>query len=434
MICSTLKREQLCPVTSVNSEVNKQKCLAMKTIAQFMQPPYPQGSLRGRITDILRRGAWLWPNLTARKLANLLLAGLQFTLKHEVMRAWPVIVKIDISPLCNLHCTLCVHAVPSEDSTDELKNQAFPKQARMTVEQFQRIVDEVAGKTTALSLYYIGDPLMHPHLDELCRRASKANLNTHISTNFSFKLSDERIERLVTSGLTNLTVCVDGLTQEKYERTRVGGRIDLIMKNLERVIHCKRRLGRAFPRVEIQYIKYQHNIDELEEATRRFSELGVDQFTEMWGDLHNYTDVSPGQYEVIGPKRNRMMPQCFWPHFALQIKFDGDVVPCVNYRAGPQYSTVGERRVVGNVFNTSIREVWNSPAYRALRRFVSNPSRINNEPALSKTFCDGCFQICETGIEKNLRRADTYRWEDLYEFDHRRRAVRKIQIRDASGS
>lgn len=406
----------------------------MKKISQFMQPPFPQGSLRGRITDISRRGAWLWPNLTARKLANIALAGMQFALKHQVMRAWPTIVKIDISPLCNLHCTTCVHAIPSADSPDELKTQTFGKKDRMTVEQFQRIVDEIAGKTTALSLYYIGDPLMHPQLEEMCQRASKANLNTHISTNFSFKLTEERIERIVASGLTNLTVCVDGLTQEMYERTRVGGRVELVMKNLERVIDCKRRLGRAFPRVEVQYIKYLHNVDEVEEAARRFNELGVDQFTELWGDLHNYTDESPGQYGVIGPKKNRLLPQCLWPHFALQIKFDGDVIPCTNYRAGPQYSPLGERRVVGNVFKTSIWEVWNSPGYRALRRYVSNPRRIENEPALSQAFCDGCYQICNTEIENNLRRGDVHRWEDLYHFDERRRAVRKIRIHDASGT
>jgi MoaA/NifB/PqqE/SkfB family radical SAM enzyme len=396
----------------------------MKRISQLMQPPYPIGSLRARAVEVRRRFAWLLPGATPAKLANLAVAGAQFALKHEVMRAWPVVVKIDISPLCNLHCTVCVHARPSESSSEELKGQSFSSNARMTVGQFQRITDEIAGKTMAVSLYYIGDPLMHPSLDEMCGIARDARLNSHISTNFSFKLSDARIASIVTSGLTHLTVCVDGLTQESYGRTRVGGRIALVLENLERIMRCRTDLGRSYPRVEVQYLKYQHNVGELGEAYRRFGALGVDQFTEMWGDLHNYTDMSPGQYEVVAPKLTRPIPQCLWPYFTLQIKYDGDVVPCVNYRMGPQYSDVGERRVLGNVFETNVWAVWNSPKYQALRRLVSRPDRVGQEPGLAKTFCDGCPQIYVTHIERNLRRANEHRWEDLYEMDDRRRVVR----------
>lgn len=399
----------------------------MKRLSQFMQPPYPQGSLRGRAMDVRRRWSWLLPNLTPAKLANLMLAGAQFALKHESMRAWPVIVKIDISPLCNLHCTVCVHARPSDNSTDELKGQTFTPGTRMTVAQFQRIVDEIAGRTMAVSLYYIGDPLVHPDLDAMCGIARDAGLNSHVSTNFSFNLSDARIDSLVRSGLTHLTVCVDGLTQESYGRTRVGGKIALVLDNLERVMQCRKKLGREFPQVEVQYLKYQHNVAELAEASERFIALGVDQFTEMWGDLHNYTDMSPGQYEVVAPKAEKAIPQCLWPHFALQIKYDGDVVPCVNYRMGPQYSNVGERRVIGNVFQTSVWDVWNSARYKALRRIVSNPTRVDSEPALAQTFCDGCPQICDTHVEQNLRRGNEYRWEDLYQMDDRKRVARTVQ-------
>jgi MoaA/NifB/PqqE/SkfB family radical SAM enzyme len=396
----------------------------MIRVSQSMQPPYPVGPLRRRLVDLRRRWGWLLPGMTPGKLANLLLAGMQFVLRREVMRAWPVIVKIDISPLCNLRCTLCVHARPGEDSSEELKGQTFPPEARMSVEQFRRIVGEISGKTLAVSLYYAGDPLMHPSLPELCGVAKDAGLNSHVSTNFSFNLSDERITALVESGLTNLTVCVDGLTQESYGRTRVGGRIALVLGNLERLMRRRAELGRVYPRVEVQYLKFQHNVAELPEAYRRFAELGVDQFTEMWGDLHNYTDMSPGRFEVVGPKEDRLLPQCLWPHFALTIKYDGDVVPCVNYRMGPQTSTHGERRVLGNVYRTGVWEVWNSPRYQALRRLVARPRRAESEPALCDTFCDGCPHIFDTHVDRNLRRATEHRWEDLYQINERRHVER----------
>lgn len=52
---------------------------------------------------------------------------------------------------------------------------------------------------------YAGDPLVHPDLDRMCRIAHDAGVNSHINTNFSFPLSDARIDSIVASGLTRGT-------------------------------------------------------------------------------------------------------------------------------------------------------------------------------------------------------------------------------------
>jgi len=134
-----------------------------------------------------------------RKLLNLLVASTQFVLKHEVMKAWPATVKVDISPLYNLHCTVCVHGRPTENSGIALKAQDCNGRQKMRLDQFEQIMNEVSGKTMAVSMYYLGDPLVHPDLDAMCRIAWHAGLNSHVSTNFSFALSDERIASIVMS-------------------------------------------------------------------------------------------------------------------------------------------------------------------------------------------------------------------------------------------
>jgi len=365
---------------------------------------------------------------TPRKLTNLALAGAQYALKRQALSTWPVIVKVDISPLCNLHCTICVHARPSEGSNPLLKSQAFDAGQIMSCVQFRRIVDEIAGKSEAVSLYYLGDPLVHPDLDAMCRITWQAGLNSHVNTNLSFNLSDDRLYKLVTSGLTHLTVCVDGLSQETYGRTRVGGRIAVVLDNLKRLIRCRSELGRVYPRVEVQYIKFQHNVGEFEEATRRFTAMGVDQISEFWGSLHNYTDLAPGNYRVFGPRNSGVLPLCPWPYFAIQIKYNGDVIPCCNYRLGLQYSSTSgpqDQRIIGNVFQTSLWEIWNSPTYRALRRFVSHPARMRREPILAETFCDGCPRLFDTDTAEVMRSGHKYHWEELYAFDNKGHVVRQ---------
>jgi MoaA/NifB/PqqE/SkfB family radical SAM enzyme len=381
------------------------------------------GHLLNMASNVRRRQGWFLENSSPRQLANLALAGTQFALKHETMRAWPVLVKVDISPACNLGCTFCVHA--SEGASGGLlEGQSFRGQ-KMSVDDFARLVDQVRGKSMAVSLYYLGDPLVHPNLDEICGVARAAGLKTHVSTHFSFRLSDERIRSLVTCGLTHLTVCVDSLRQETYELTRVGGRIDLVLDNLDRLLRIRRRLGQSLPKVEVQFIKFQHNLDQLEKAASWCRDRGVDQFTDYWGNLHNYADVAPGRYRVFRPKARKALPRCSWPHFSLQVKYNGDVIPCCYYRQAEQYREGGDSRIVGNVFTSGVWEVWNSPAYRQLRRLVNNPTRVERDPALAASFCHGCPTVFETDAAEHEYVADTHRWEELYTLDPAGRVVRR---------
>jgi len=249
--------------------------------------------------------------------------------------------------------------------------------------------------------------------------AHSAGLQVHISTNFSFKLSDERIRELTRSGLTHLTVCVDGLSQEKYEKTRVGGRMEWVLSNLERICRFRRELGRRDPLVEVQYIKYQHNLDEFEQARRLCVAYGVDEFSSFWGALHNYADREPENYEVLAPKRSRTLPGCYWPHFSMVIKWNGDVIPCCEHRMAAQHAPGADARVFGNVFEQPLAEIWNGPHYRQARRLVTKPERSLREPELRQHFCDGCFVIFETTIRQTARWAQEHRWEEVFSEESR---------------
>jgi len=393
--------------------------------------------LRLMFNNVRRRREWFTENASPRQVANAGLALAQFALKARVLRAWPVLVKIDISPLCNLRCTYCVHARPSSPADKLLTLQSFKAADKMTVGQFDRVVREIGGKSMAVSLYYVGDPLVHPDLAEMCGLASEARLNSHVSTNFSFKLSDDKLAGLVSSGLTHLTICVDGMTQESYERTRVGGRLDLVLDNLRRVLEIRREIGSTRPKIEVQFIKFQHNIAELAEVERWASRHGVDQFTAYWGNLHNYVDLAQGNYRVFGPKEKKQVPLCTWPYFSMQIKYNGDVIPCCYHRHDQQFIPGGDSRVVGNVFDSSVWDVWNSPEYRLIRRLVADPQRVLKEPALGGTFCQGCPTVFTTDADSRTVRAQDQTWESLYSIDKRgivRRRDAVVRETEAAGA
>lgn len=352
--------------------------------------------------------------MDASRALNIVLALVSYVLRLQRPLAWPIAVKVDITPLCNLKCTICVHARPSKEEP-ELNRQSFNKSQLMSVGAFGEIVDQIRGRTSAISMYYLGDPMMHPHLSSMCRLAANAKLNTHVSTNLSFRLSDEKIVDLVCSGLTHLTVCVDGLSQKAYGLTRVGGRVDLVLSNLERIVHERQRLQRTFPKIEVQFIKFKHNVHELPQARKIFEALGVDQVTEFWGSLGRATSATRSE-DVKNYLGSRALPRCFWPFLAMQIKYNGDAIPCCSYRQMEQYSS-GDSRVVGNVLEDGVQKVWKSEPYSQLRRLSRNPEAARKLGALSESFCDGCDKICTLKVQPLRPRGDTGEWENYFYED-----------------
>src|ERR1043166_4124753 len=121
--------------------------------------------MRLLLTGLRRRQGWFLEGMTLRRAFNLLMGGAQWALKNEHMYSFPTAVKIAISPMCNLSCTVCVHADPNGDPA--LEKQEFHPQHRMSVEQFRKIINQIRGRSSAVSLYYVGDPLVHPDLDEM---------------------------------------------------------------------------------------------------------------------------------------------------------------------------------------------------------------------------------------------------------------------------
>jgi len=367
------------------------------------------------LQQLVRKQGWFIDNASFANVVNMAEAGLHFLLRSRSVSAWPLALKIDITPLCNLHCISCIHAHPHENSA--LRSQRFRREQRMSVDQFATIIDQVKGKTSAVSLYYYGDPYCHPDVDEMCGIARRAGMNVHASTNFSFRFTDERIEAIAGSGLTHLAVCVDGIRQETYSKTRVGGRVDLVLANLKRLCEVKHRKSLKTPEIEVQYLLYQHNLGEMAQARAAFLDMGVDRITTFWGALHNCTDVNPGNYRILGPRHRSLAPRCVWPFFFMVVKYNGDVVPCCEYRVGTQYVEGGDARVMGNVFESSVRGVWNGKRYRDARTLACHPNRVNTDPDLLENFCYGCAAHFYDDKRDLVKMGRDYSYEDLYRLE-----------------
>ena len=376
-----------------------------------------------------RKRAWMLRPATAPKIANAARAALAFVAGAEHVKAPPLLVKVDLSPVCNLRCTVCVHAGAGAGD-ERIAAQTFRKGQSMPLEQYGRLIDELRGQAIAVSLYTWGDPLLYRDLDAACAMTTAAGLGSHISSNLSMPLSDARLASLVESGLGHITVCVDGLTQATYAKTRVGGEIEVVLDNLRRLVAARDRARGPRLFVEMQFIRFRHNAHEEERARALAAELRVDAFASFWGSLHNMGDLMPDRYRTAAPLGRAAAPRCTWPFFATVVKYNGDVVPCCDFRAaaqyiGPESRGDAEARVLGNVFETSLTDVWNSEAYRAIRRLVTNPARTP-EAERASSFCDGCPRCFRTDVaETRWLGAEDHDFDAIYTEERRGRPVRR---------
>lgn len=365
---------------------------------------------------VKRRRGWVAGNLDIKKILTLTDGLISYALRKQKIFRVPATLKIDLSPLCNLSCTFCIHANIKND--DYLQKQSFDSSQKMSVEQYERIINQLKGKCVGVSLYYYGDPFMHPYIDLMCRIAYDAGLQVHICSNFSYKFTAERIKSIARCGITNLTICVDGLTQETYEITRRGGHIDLVLSNLKQLCQYKRINNLKLPHIEIQYLKYKHNVHELPKAIELFESLGVDYIQAYWGALYNVVDLSVGRYEIKSVKENEILPRCFWPWFSMVIKYNGDVIPCCEHRSESQYTSDSNILSLGNVFQNSVLEIWNSERYRQLRQVVANPRLFNTNCEQINIFCYGCPKLFHTDLAMICKNGKNCSFDDLYTIEN----------------
>ncbi len=108
----------------------------------------------------------------------------------------PVLVQIIPARFCNLSCAYC----------NEYDKVSEP----VPLEEMYRRIDHLGRLGTAMIGLSGGEPLTHPHLDEIIRRMRRTGAIAGMITN-GYLLNVERIERLNRAGLDHMQISIDNL-------------------------------------------------------------------------------------------------------------------------------------------------------------------------------------------------------------------------------
>ena len=191
------------------------------------------------------------------------------------VRSYPYYLLIDPADVCNLRCTTCPTGMDNESRRQgDLTVLNRSQRTVMTPELFNSVIEELGPYLFFVMFYNWGEPLLNKHIHEFISKAKSYDIETEIHTNLSLKLSDQRIEEILGSGLDNLVCSIDGFTQEVYEIHRVGGNIDLIKRNLDQLVKTRDRLG-ASTQIVYKMLVFGHNEHQVQQAADYCKNIGV---------------------------------------------------------------------------------------------------------------------------------------------------------------
>ena len=321
--------------------------------------------------DILR----LLGMFNAPKLWNLLLVQSSYlfariTHKPRIL-GLPLSMSVEPTTSCNLRCPECVSGL-----------QAFKRPTGMLDPAFYQLkIDKWKKHLVYLTLYFQGEPYLHPQFFDLVQYASSRKIYTSTSTNAHF-LNPENAKATVLSGLHRLIVSLDGTTQATYEKYRIGGNMNSVLEGIKTLVESKRKLNSKTPYIILQFIVFRTNENEVEAVKRLGKDLGVDSVQIKTAQLTDYKMGNPlmpenakysrykkmqdGTYEIKSKYSNR----CWRMWHAAVMSWDGQMLPCC-FDKNAEYE-------MGNLKHQTLREIWNNPIYSKFRqKLFSNRKSID---------------------------------------------------------
>jgi len=265
--------------------------------------------------------------------------------------AFPSQINVDVTEYCNLACIHCPYITAMRPKGKD--------RHQLSVALHRKMVDEIAafglGHCRFIRYTGEGEPLMHPHLDEMLADAAvRTGLPINLTTN-GMLLTEARSQALIDAGVTTFDVSIDALNSITYETIRVGGILSQVDENTRTLIRLCRPRG---VNVIISFVRQPGNEAEAEQFKRYWEDQGATAV--VLRRLHSCAGYFP---EVAGRMWREAPPlrtPCLYPWERLVLKPDGALAYC-------PAAWLHEANIA-DLARESIAEAWTGEKMAALRQ------------------------------------------------------------------
>jgi len=161
-------------------------------------------------------------------------------------------LNIEVVTRCNLNCAMCARKVFKEEPGD------------MSLETYKSLVP-VFSEVEAVNVIGLGEPLLNENILEMVRIGK-----TRLTPNGTFSLTTnatlidkQTAKQLVSTGIDDIVVSVDGATTDTFNEIRKDASFDEVLKNIELLNKAKEQLGSRLPRLGFEFVAMKRNVAEL---------------------------------------------------------------------------------------------------------------------------------------------------------------------------
>jgi radical SAM protein with 4Fe4S-binding SPASM domain len=335
-----------------------------------------------------------------QKRINRIKIKLGYTLRLSKAIGMPKLITVEPTNHCDLKCPLCPTGVGDKSVEYGL----------FKLEKYKKVIDVFGKWAQTIQLFSWGEPTLNKSFVEMVRYASQDPYKIRSSTCVNLNnVTDEQIKGLVTSNLDMLTLSIDGITQEVYEKYRVGGNLETVFNNLKKLIAAK-KLYKSKTKIQWAFLVFKHNEHQLEEAKKMADDFGIHLEIKaarphIKKDLHNNspeevdamintygkwlsdtpkynvynmeTKKRKNDFSSNSEKATKPLKMCRRPWWTTFINWNGDVFPCDCVHTEAKYR-------MGNIFEQDFKEIWNGKKYIAARK------ELLDQPNELETICHTC--------------------------------------------
>lgn len=175
------------------------------------------------------------------------------------LREHPSKLFVEVTSRCNMSCAMCVK---------QTSGGADPE-GDLSIPLFRALAPAFPG-LDAFILNGVGEPLLHPQLEEMIR-AARERMPTEGWVGFQSNgllLTDARAVSLASAGLDRICFSIDGVSPETFRKIREGGEIEGVERALAAMAAAKKRCGRPDLQVGVEFVVMRGNLRELPDALR----------------------------------------------------------------------------------------------------------------------------------------------------------------------
>ena len=182
------------------------------------------------------------------------------------LRAYPTKLFVETTTRCNLNCFMCVKQNQGADTCDgDLSPELFTA------------LEPAFPHLEALILNGVGEPLLHPNLEQFIRSAKKEmpkdswigfQSNGLLMTNL-------RAVSLVDAGLDRICLSIDSVSPEKFREVRQGGELEGVEKAFSALKYAKNLCNRPEVQIGVEFVAMRTNRHELPDALRWAARKGA---------------------------------------------------------------------------------------------------------------------------------------------------------------